>query len=74
MFEAVVFILFIFSPNDCLLMSMSVYINNCVNLNRFTSEFDCIELLAKGGFGRVYKAREILVEKDFAVKIVRRKE
>ncbi|XP_061602189.1 interferon-induced, double-stranded RNA-activated protein kinase-like [Cololabis saira] len=39
--------------------------------SRFTSDFDDIERLGKGGFGHVYKARENLVDKDFAVKIVR---
>ncbi|KAG7230043.1 hypothetical protein INR49_009763 [Caranx melampygus] len=38
---------------------------------RFTSEFDSIEPLGKGGFGCVYKARRILLDKYHAVKIVR---
>ncbi|KAF3708406.1 Interferon-induced, double-stranded RNA-activated protein kinase [Channa argus] len=42
--------------------------------SRFSSDFDCIECLAKGGFGRVYKAREKLVDKFYAIKIVRSKE
>uniref|UniRef100_A0A667ZM67 non-specific serine/threonine protein kinase n=1 Tax=Myripristis murdjan TaxID=586833 RepID=A0A667ZM67_9TELE len=40
----------------------------------FTSEFDSIERLGRGGFGRVYKARRKLEERFFAVKIVRFKE
>ncbi|KAM9365133.1 interferon-induced, double-stranded RNA-activated protein kinase-like isoform 1-T2 [Pholidichthys leucotaenia] len=42
--------------------------------SRFSSEFDNIERLAKGGYGRVYKAREILTKKYYAVKIVQSKE
>ncbi|XP_051815651.1 interferon-induced, double-stranded RNA-activated protein kinase-like isoform X2 [Acanthochromis polyacanthus] len=43
-------------------------------LSRFSSDFDSMECLAKGGFGHVYKAREKLVDKYYAVKIVRYKE
>ncbi|XP_024916839.1 interferon-induced, double-stranded RNA-activated protein kinase isoform X2 [Cynoglossus semilaevis] len=43
------------------------------NQPRFQLEFDSIVHLGKGGFGRVYKAREILINKDYAVKIVRGK-
>ncbi|XP_062422588.1 interferon-induced, double-stranded RNA-activated protein kinase-like isoform X4 [Pungitius pungitius] len=39
--------------------------------SKFTSEFDDIEWLASGVFGNVYKAREKLLQKYFAVKIVR---
>nr|XP_020456834.1 interferon-induced, double-stranded RNA-activated protein kinase-like [Monopterus albus] len=42
--------------------------------SRFSSDFDTIQCLAKGGFGRVYKAREKLVDQYYAVKIVRCKE
>ncbi|XP_018535800.1 interferon-induced, double-stranded RNA-activated protein kinase [Lates calcarifer] len=41
--------------------------------SRFISDFDCIERLGKGGFGHVYKAREILVDKYYAIKVVRGK-
>ncbi|CAJ1067694.1 uncharacterized protein LOC104918202 [Xyrichtys novacula] len=41
------------------------------DLCRFTSEFDSIMRLGKGGYGRVYKAREKLLDKDCAVKVVR---
>ncbi|XP_071337246.1 interferon-induced, double-stranded RNA-activated protein kinase-like [Trachinotus anak] len=40
------------------------------SLSRFSSEFDSIECLARGGFGRVYKAREKLMDKCYAVKVV----
>lgn len=45
-----------------------------VNLNRFTSEFDSIERLGKGAFGRVFKAKQQLLDKFYAIKIVRCKE
>ena len=47
--------------------------NTCVNL-RFTSEFDSIERLGKGAFGHVFKAKEKLLNKYCAIKIVRCKE
>ncbi|KAK2824097.1 hypothetical protein Q5P01_021272 [Channa striata] len=43
-------------------------------ISRFESEFDSIERLGTGGFGKVFKARQKLLEKDFAVKIVYCKE
>ncbi|XP_028975599.2 interferon-induced, double-stranded RNA-activated protein kinase isoform X2 [Esox lucius] len=42
-------------------------------LSRFLSEFDSIEGIGKGGFGKVYKAKRKLEQKYFAVKIVRSK-
>lgn len=41
---------------------------------RLTSEFDSIMGLGKGAFGRVFKAKEKLLKKDYAIKIVRCKE
>ncbi|XP_054456190.1 interferon-induced, double-stranded RNA-activated protein kinase-like [Anoplopoma fimbria] len=38
--------------------------------SRFTSDFDSIEFLARGNFGVVYKAREKLLDRFFAVKVV----
>ncbi|TMS04255.1 Interferon-induced, double-stranded RNA-activated protein kinase [Larimichthys crocea] len=42
--------------------------------SRFTQDFDSIECLGKGGFGCVFKAKQKLTGKDFAVKIVLCKE
>ncbi|KAL7384317.1 hypothetical protein ABVT39_028016 [Epinephelus coioides] len=42
--------------------------------SRFTTEFDSIACLGKGAFGRVYKAKQKLLKKDYAIKIVRCKE
>ncbi|XP_049895700.1 interferon-induced, double-stranded RNA-activated protein kinase-like, partial [Epinephelus moara] len=36
----------------------------------FTSEFDSMECLGRGAFGCVYKARDIQLKMDYAVKIV----
>ncbi|XP_069545907.1 interferon-induced, double-stranded RNA-activated protein kinase [Brachyistius frenatus] len=44
--------------------------NNTSTQLRFTSEFDSIKRLGKGGFGRVYEARDRLLDKFHAVKIV----
>uniref|UniRef100_A0A4W6CDN6 non-specific serine/threonine protein kinase n=1 Tax=Lates calcarifer TaxID=8187 RepID=A0A4W6CDN6_LATCA len=44
------------------------------NIILCTIYFDSIECLAKGGFGRVYKARDKLMDKFYAVKTVRSKE
>ncbi|XP_026210622.1 interferon-induced, double-stranded RNA-activated protein kinase-like isoform X2 [Anabas testudineus] len=44
--------------------------SSVVTLCRFTSEFDSIKHLGKGGFGRVYKAREKLLDRHYAIKIV----
>uniref|UniRef100_A0A671VI40 Eukaryotic translation initiation factor 2-alpha kinase 2 n=1 Tax=Sparus aurata TaxID=8175 RepID=A0A671VI40_SPAAU len=42
-----------------------------VNLDRFTSEYNPMECLGSGTFGCVYKARDKVLKRDFAVKIVR---
>ncbi|XP_054456187.1 interferon-induced, double-stranded RNA-activated protein kinase [Anoplopoma fimbria] len=42
--------------------------------SRFTSEFDSIACLGKGTFGCVFKAKQKLVKKYYAIKIVRCKE
>lgn len=42
--------------------------------HRFRGEFDSIERIGKGAFGRVFKARHICDEKFYAVKIVKVKE
>uniref|UniRef100_A0A8D3AE85 Protein kinase domain-containing protein n=1 Tax=Scophthalmus maximus TaxID=52904 RepID=A0A8D3AE85_SCOMX len=42
--------------------------------NLFTSEFDSISCLGYGGFGHVYKAREKLLDKYYAVKVVHDRE
>ncbi|XP_078017046.1 uncharacterized protein LOC117248632 [Epinephelus lanceolatus] len=38
--------------------------------SRFTSDFDPMECLGRGAFGRVYKAKHKLLDKFYAVKIV----
>lgn len=43
-------------------------------LYRFQSEYEVIQRLGKGSFGCVYKARQKLVKKNFAIKIVTWKE
>ncbi|KAM8738325.1 interferon-induced, double-stranded RNA-activated protein kinase [Acanthopagrus schlegelii] len=43
-------------------------------ISRFKSEYDSIMCLGKGAFGHVYKAKQKLLHKYFAVKIVRCKE
>uniref|UniRef100_A0AAQ5ZLH4 non-specific serine/threonine protein kinase n=1 Tax=Amphiprion ocellaris TaxID=80972 RepID=A0AAQ5ZLH4_AMPOC len=48
------------------------FLSSC--LYRFSSDFDSRKCLAKGGFGHVFAAREKLVDKYYAVKIVRYKE
>uniref|UniRef100_A0A671VIY4 non-specific serine/threonine protein kinase n=1 Tax=Sparus aurata TaxID=8175 RepID=A0A671VIY4_SPAAU len=48
--------------------------SNCAACIRFRSEFDSIMCLGKGAFGHVYKAKQKLLHKYFAVKIVRCKE
>uniref|UniRef100_A0A671VI25 Eukaryotic translation initiation factor 2-alpha kinase 2 n=1 Tax=Sparus aurata TaxID=8175 RepID=A0A671VI25_SPAAU len=62
---------------DCsTLFSLSMFfllfcLNSSFNLDRFTSEYDHMKLLGRGGFGWVYKATNKLLKKDYAVKIVR---
>uniref|UniRef100_A0A3B3ZBT5 non-specific serine/threonine protein kinase n=1 Tax=Periophthalmus magnuspinnatus TaxID=409849 RepID=A0A3B3ZBT5_9GOBI len=41
---------------------------------QFVSDYDSIEALGKGAFGTVFKARQKLLEKYFAIKIIRCKE
>uniref|UniRef100_A0A3Q3SJK9 Interferon-induced, double-stranded RNA-activated protein kinase-like n=1 Tax=Mastacembelus armatus TaxID=205130 RepID=A0A3Q3SJK9_9TELE len=52
-------------------VNATVSFNNFVHLSRFTSDYDSIESLGKGGFGHVYRAREKLLDKNYAIKIVR---
>lgn len=42
--------------------------------SRFLAEYDSIECLGKGAFGSVFKAKQKLLEKYFAIKIIRVKE
>lgn len=56
------------------LLAFVINSNTYVNLYRFTLEFDSIERLGKGAFGRVYKAKHKLLNKYYAIKIVRCKE
>lgn len=63
----------LFFSNNLLIFS-HLHLMNVVYLTRFTLDFDCIECLAKGGYGHVFKARDKLVKKYYAVKIVRHKE
>ncbi|KAI4832231.1 hypothetical protein KUCAC02_015205 [Chaenocephalus aceratus] len=48
--------------------------NQTSTLSRFTSEFDITECLGSGAYGWVYAARHKLLNKCFAVKIVRSNE
>ncbi|KAL3050098.1 hypothetical protein OYC64_012194 [Pagothenia borchgrevinki] len=48
--------------------------NQTSTLSRFTDEFDVTECLGKGAYGCVYAARHKLLNKCFAVKIVRSNE
>ncbi|XP_067465800.1 interferon-induced, double-stranded RNA-activated protein kinase isoform X2 [Thunnus thynnus] len=43
-------------------------------ISRFTAEFESIDCLGKGAFGRVFKAKQKLLGRYFAIKIVRCKE
>ncbi|KAM8852229.1 interferon-induced, double-stranded RNA-activated protein kinase [Synchiropus picturatus] len=43
-------------------------------ISSFMSDFDSIERIGKGAFGRVYRAREKLVDRKFAIKIVKFKD
>lgn len=70
-FQPPVWVLFINIVSFCLYAST---ISTFILLCRFMSDYDSIESLGKGGFGSVYKARRKLLQKDFAVKIVRCKE
>lgn len=63
----------LFFSNNLLIFS-HLHLMNVVYLTRFTLDFDCIECLAKGAYGHVFKARDKLVKKYYAVKIVRHKE
>ncbi|KAL1263688.1 hypothetical protein QQF64_006427 [Cirrhinus molitorella] len=45
--------------------------SNQATKSRFVEEFDLINPIGKGGFGRVFKARRKLEKKYFAVKIVK---
>uniref|UniRef100_A0A3Q2D113 Interferon-induced, double-stranded RNA-activated protein kinase-like n=1 Tax=Cyprinodon variegatus TaxID=28743 RepID=A0A3Q2D113_CYPVA len=53
--------------------------NSCISwgfvlYNRFTADYDSIERLDKGSFGRVFKAKHKLEDKYYAVKIVHYRE
>uniref|UniRef100_A0AAQ6ITT0 non-specific serine/threonine protein kinase n=1 Tax=Anabas testudineus TaxID=64144 RepID=A0AAQ6ITT0_ANATE len=50
------------------------YVGIYIVIFLFTSEFDNIKCLGKGAFGHVFKARQKLLDKHYAVKIVRCKE
>ncbi|XP_045926974.1 interferon-induced, double-stranded RNA-activated protein kinase-like isoform X3 [Micropterus dolomieu] len=43
-------------------------------ISRFTSEYDSIVCLGKGAFGHVFKAKQKLLQRNYAIKIVRCKE
>uniref|UniRef100_A0A3Q2D132 non-specific serine/threonine protein kinase n=1 Tax=Cyprinodon variegatus TaxID=28743 RepID=A0A3Q2D132_CYPVA len=45
-----------------------------ITLSRFTADYDSIERLDKGSFGRVFKAKHKLEDKYYAVKIVHYRE
>uniref|UniRef100_A0A3P9AAP0 non-specific serine/threonine protein kinase n=1 Tax=Esox lucius TaxID=8010 RepID=A0A3P9AAP0_ESOLU len=61
------------SSTSCAMMLMDIFFFIMFYYLRFLSEFDSIEGIGKGGFGKVYKAKRKLEQKYFAVKIVRSK-
>ncbi|KAJ0066767.1 hypothetical protein NL108_002308 [Boleophthalmus pectinirostris] len=47
---------------------------NIQSATRFLSNYDSIDILGKGGFGSVFKARHKLADRFYAIKIIRYKE
>uniref|UniRef100_A0A8C3GAY0 non-specific serine/threonine protein kinase n=1 Tax=Cyclopterus lumpus TaxID=8103 RepID=A0A8C3GAY0_CYCLU len=66
--------IFLFIKRHICILHFSLPQQYLCYLNRFTTEYDSMVSLGKGTFGRVFRAKQKLLKKYYAVKIVRCKE